>query len=191
MFKVIESEKLLLVSRSRLKNKGDRAFATAGPKLWNSLPVYIRTTATESLCKTRLKAYLFERTFSVWANRSLLFQIIICLSCFIILCILIPFKLYCSAQWSTIAVLLCFINNNTNILYLINTNTMKYIIFFNKYYNNTINKIINKINKNKYSIIFYIYLLYIFIYTICISYIQYMIFSLTFYIRYKNILKNA
>ncbi len=109
------NQKLLLVSRSRLKNKGDRAFATAGPKLWNSLPVYIRTTATESLCKTRLKAYLFERTFSVWANRSLLFQIIICLSCFIILCILIPFKLYCSAQWSTIAVLLCFINNNTNI----------------------------------------------------------------------------
>ncbi len=27
-----------------------------------------------------------------------------------LLCILILFKLYCSAQWSTIVVLLCFIN---------------------------------------------------------------------------------
>ncbi len=103
------NQKLLLVPRSRLKKKGDWAFAIAGPKLWNSLPVSIRTITTESLFKTRLKAYLFERAFSVWANRSLLFQIIICLV-FTILCILIPFKLYCSAQWSTIVVLLCFIN---------------------------------------------------------------------------------
>ncbi len=31
------NQKLLLVPRSRLKKKGDRAFAIAGPKLWNSL----------------------------------------------------------------------------------------------------------------------------------------------------------
>ncbi len=39
------------------------------------------TIATESLFKTRLKPYLFERAFNVWANRSLLFKIIICLFC--------------------------------------------------------------------------------------------------------------
>ncbi len=76
------NQKLLLVPRSRLEKKGDRAFAIAGPKLWNSLPVSIRIIATDSLFKTRLKAYLFERVFNVWANRSLLFQIIICLFCF-------------------------------------------------------------------------------------------------------------
>ncbi len=59
------NQKLVLVPRSRLKKKGDRAFVIAGPKLWNSLPVSIRTIATESLFKTRLKAYLFERAFSV------------------------------------------------------------------------------------------------------------------------------
>ncbi len=65
----------LLVPRSRLKKKGDRVFASAGPKLWNSFPVSIRTIPTEPLFKTRLKAYLFERAFNV----CLLFQIIICL----------------------------------------------------------------------------------------------------------------
>ncbi len=35
------NQKLLLFPRSRLKKKGDRAFAIAGPKLWNSLPVSI------------------------------------------------------------------------------------------------------------------------------------------------------
>ncbi len=59
------NQKLLLVPRSRLKKKGDRAFAIAGPKLWNSLPVSIRMIPTESLFKTRLKAYLFERAFDV------------------------------------------------------------------------------------------------------------------------------
>ncbi len=62
---------------SRCKLKGDRAFVIAGSKLWNSLPVSIRTIATESLFKTRLEAYLFESAFNIWANRSLLFQITI------------------------------------------------------------------------------------------------------------------
>ncbi len=34
----------------------------------------------------------------------------ICLSCHIMLFTLISFKQYCSAQWSIIVVLLCFIN---------------------------------------------------------------------------------
>ncbi len=55
------NQKLLSVPRSR----SDWAFSIAGPKLWNSLPVSIRTIPTESLFKTRLKAYLFERAFNV------------------------------------------------------------------------------------------------------------------------------
>ncbi len=34
-------QRLLSVPRSRLKYRGDRAFAVAGPRLWNSLPAYI------------------------------------------------------------------------------------------------------------------------------------------------------
>ncbi len=34
---------MLSVPMSRLKHRGDRAFAVAGPTLWNNLPVAIRT----------------------------------------------------------------------------------------------------------------------------------------------------
>lgn len=37
---------LLLVSpKTRLKTKGDRAFAAAAPQLWSSLPLHIRSSA--------------------------------------------------------------------------------------------------------------------------------------------------
>lgn len=41
-----QSQKLLVVPRSKLKSRGDRAFAVAAPKLWNSLPLYIRDVPT-------------------------------------------------------------------------------------------------------------------------------------------------
>ncbi len=50
--------------------QGGRAFSIAGPKLWNSLPVSIRTIPTESLLKTRLKANLFERAFDVVSKQE-------------------------------------------------------------------------------------------------------------------------
>ncbi len=37
---------LLTVPRTHLKLKGDRAFAVAGPKLWNSLPQVLREVST-------------------------------------------------------------------------------------------------------------------------------------------------
>ncbi len=37
-----QTKHLLLVPRARLKCRGDRAFAVAGPKLWNNLPLSIR-----------------------------------------------------------------------------------------------------------------------------------------------------
>lgn len=50
-----QSQKLLVVSRSKLKSRGDRAFAVAAPKLWNSLPLYIRDVSTLGQFKSHLK----------------------------------------------------------------------------------------------------------------------------------------
>ncbi len=43
-----QTKHLLLVPRSRLKCRGDRAFAVAGLKLWNNLPLSIRTASSVS-----------------------------------------------------------------------------------------------------------------------------------------------
>ncbi len=42
-----------------LKKRGDRAFTTAGPKLWNSLPLHIRLAPSISDFKSALKTYLY------------------------------------------------------------------------------------------------------------------------------------
>ena len=57
------SELLLVVPRSRLKTKGDRAFAVAAPKLWNCLPLHIRSAQTLETFKRLLKTHLFELAF--------------------------------------------------------------------------------------------------------------------------------
>ena len=49
--------------RSRLKSRGDRAFAVAGPRLWNSLPVSLRSLSSLYEFKLNLKVYLLERAF--------------------------------------------------------------------------------------------------------------------------------
>ncbi len=51
---------VLAVRRSRLKHRGDRAFAIAGPKLWNSLPGSIRMVSSLSSFKFKLKAHLLS-----------------------------------------------------------------------------------------------------------------------------------
>lgn len=58
-----QSQKLLLVPRSKMKSRGDRAFAVAAPKLWNSLPLYIRESPTLGQFKTHLKTYFFTLAF--------------------------------------------------------------------------------------------------------------------------------
>ncbi len=50
---------VLAVRRSRLKHRGVRAFAIAGPKLWNSLPGSIRMVSSLSF-KFKLKAHLLS-----------------------------------------------------------------------------------------------------------------------------------
>ncbi|KAL2082231.1 hypothetical protein ACEWY4_022049 [Coilia grayii] len=54
---------LLCVARSRLKNKGDCAFAVAAPRLWNALPPDIRSAPTISTFESRLKTYLYTLAF--------------------------------------------------------------------------------------------------------------------------------
>ncbi len=53
-------KRVVMVPRSRLKLRGDRAFSIAGPKFWNSLPVSLRLVSSESEFKSKLKTYLFQ-----------------------------------------------------------------------------------------------------------------------------------
>lgn len=54
---------LLMQPMSRLKTKGDRAFAFAAPKLWNSLPFDVRASESIQSFKSRLKIHLFKLAF--------------------------------------------------------------------------------------------------------------------------------
>ena len=45
-------------------NYGKRAFATAAPVLWNSLPSKLRETESYELFKKQLKTYLFNGAYS-------------------------------------------------------------------------------------------------------------------------------
>jgi len=56
---------LLSVPRTRLKNRGDRAFTAYGPKLWNSLPSNIRSAQILTFFKTSLKTHPFSLAFNV------------------------------------------------------------------------------------------------------------------------------
>ena len=55
---------LLEVPRSRLKQWGDRSFSVAAPRLWNSLPLDIRTTTDLGLFKSKLKTHFYTKAFS-------------------------------------------------------------------------------------------------------------------------------
>ena len=54
---------LLYVPHSRLKQRGDRAFAIAAPRLWNQLPLDIRSAPSISGFKSRLKTHLYSLAF--------------------------------------------------------------------------------------------------------------------------------
>lgn len=57
------TDMLLHIPRTRLVGYGDRAFCYIGPKLWNSLPVDMRTIDSHEMFKSSLKTFLFERAF--------------------------------------------------------------------------------------------------------------------------------
>ena len=65
MFHVLAfSQHLLRVPQTRLLTFGDRSFAFAAPKLWNSLPCKIREAASLGAFKKALKTYLFGLAYS-------------------------------------------------------------------------------------------------------------------------------
>ncbi len=47
------------------KTYGDRAFSVAGPKLWNKLPISVKSAKTLPTFKTRLKTHLFRIAHSL------------------------------------------------------------------------------------------------------------------------------
>lgn len=56
-------QSLLAVPMSRLKHRGDRAFAVVAPKLWNKLPLHIRLAPTLEMFKSLLKTHFFSKAF--------------------------------------------------------------------------------------------------------------------------------
>ncbi len=60
-----DNKLLLHVPKSRLVTYGDRAFSVAAPKLWNALPLSVKSNI--SLCKFKrdLKTYLFNESYNV------------------------------------------------------------------------------------------------------------------------------
>lgn len=58
------SQRLLSIPRTSLKTYGDRAFSAAGPRLWNDLPLSLRSSNTLTVFKKDLKTYLFKFAFS-------------------------------------------------------------------------------------------------------------------------------
>ena len=55
---------LLEVPRSRLRTRGDRAFAITAPNLWNNLPPHVRDAQTLATFKSLLKTHLFSLAFN-------------------------------------------------------------------------------------------------------------------------------
>ena len=55
---------LLVVPKTRLKRRGDRAFAVAAPKLWNDLPLCVRQASSLPVFKSLLKKHLFSLAFN-------------------------------------------------------------------------------------------------------------------------------
>lgn len=70
------SEQSLLVAPwSSLKNRGDCAFAVLGPRMWNSLPLGVRSANSLGCFKSQLKTYLFSQCFYAWV---IMYTILIC-----------------------------------------------------------------------------------------------------------------
>jgi hypothetical protein len=55
------TENLLTPVKTRLSTYGDRAFSAVAPRLWNSLPLDIRSADTLASFKSSLKTYLFRQ----------------------------------------------------------------------------------------------------------------------------------
>lgn len=54
---------LLVVPKSRLITKGDRAFSIKAPRLWNSLPKDLRLASSVTTFKSLLKTHFYKKAF--------------------------------------------------------------------------------------------------------------------------------
>lgn len=54
----------LVVPKTRLKTRGDRAFSVVGPRVWNALPLHVRTAPTVECFKSRLKTHFYSLAFN-------------------------------------------------------------------------------------------------------------------------------
>ena len=55
---------LLDIPKTKTKTWGERAFSVAGPRLWNSLPLHLRSAESVDKFKADLKTHLFEIAFA-------------------------------------------------------------------------------------------------------------------------------
>ena len=59
------NDRLLRVPRWKLKSFGYRSFSYQGPVVWNSLPTDLKLSSSLSSFKSRLKTYLFKKSYSL------------------------------------------------------------------------------------------------------------------------------
>ncbi len=57
------NQNLLKIPRTKLSQKGDRAFAAVAPKFWNSLPLHVKNVDSVHVFKVQLKTYLFAMVY--------------------------------------------------------------------------------------------------------------------------------
>ena len=57
-------EMLLDIPKSNTKSWGDRSFAVCAPRLWNGLPLFVRSAESVSSFKSTLKSHLFRLAFN-------------------------------------------------------------------------------------------------------------------------------
>ena len=55
---------VIILTKSRTKTYGDRAFSIAGPRLWNELPLSFRSVSDINVFKRSLKTHLFQHAYS-------------------------------------------------------------------------------------------------------------------------------
>lgn len=56
-------QNLLMVPRTRFKTRGDRSFQAVAPKLWNRLPLLLRSLDSVDAFKKQLKTFFFKQAF--------------------------------------------------------------------------------------------------------------------------------
>ena len=119
------ADQLLLTEiKTKKRSRGDRAFAAAAPKLWNALPLFIRSSPSIAAFKTSLKTHFYSLPSSFILNCVFFGQV-----CFVLLlffnCVLTVFLLCftsvfwwplfqmrempCSALWLTTVIFKCAI----------------------------------------------------------------------------------